>query len=163
MYIHMRNMLWHMFAIMVGQIYLLPLRVTSRDRHNITARVFMQKIQSLTKYIVMQRLFGDIRCKMFLIEWQKREFPHSHIIIWLIERIQPDQIDVIICAEIHDHENDPNLHNIVITNMIHEPCGAINLNHRVWPMASVQTLSRKIHGGNYHWQRWLSAMSASIT
>ena len=26
-----------------------------------------------------------------------------------------------------------------------------------------QTLSMKIHSGNYHWQRWLSTISASIT
>lgn len=29
-------------------------------------------------------------------EWQKRGLPHAHILIWLVERIQPDQIDDII-------------------------------------------------------------------
>lgn len=43
-----------------------------------------------------------------------------------MERIQPDQIDDIICAEIPDHEADPDLHDVVITNMIYGPCGAIN-------------------------------------
>ncbi|GBP93879.1 hypothetical protein EVAR_56688_1 [Eumeta japonica] len=41
---------------------------------------------------------------------------HAHILIWLVERIQPDQIDDIICAEISDHEADPDLHDV--TNMM---------------------------------------------
>ncbi|XP_072395207.1 uncharacterized protein [Diabrotica undecimpunctata] len=63
---------------------------------------------------------------MYSIEWQKRGLPHAHILIWLVERIQPDQIDDIICAEIPKHEVDPDLHDVVTTNMIHGPCGAIN-------------------------------------
>lgn len=98
---------------------------TSSDRHDITARVFRQKIRSLMNYIVKQRVFGDTRCWMYSIEWQKRGLPHAHILIWLVEKIQTDQIDDIICAEIPDHEADPDLHD-VITNMIHGPCGAIN-------------------------------------
>ncbi|XP_037926331.1 uncharacterized protein LOC119661182 [Hermetia illucens] len=83
-------------------------------------------MRSLLNYIVKQRIFGDTRCWMYSIEWQKRGLPHAHILIWLVERIQTDQIDDIICAEIPDHEADPNLHDVVITNMIHGPCGAIN-------------------------------------
>ncbi|XP_050340940.1 uncharacterized protein LOC126767493, partial [Bactrocera neohumeralis] len=63
---------------------------------------------------------------MYSIEWQKRGLPHAHILIWLVERIQPDQIDDIKFAEIPDPETDPDLHDVVITNMINEPCGAIN-------------------------------------
>ncbi|XP_050321330.1 uncharacterized protein LOC126753698 [Bactrocera neohumeralis] len=98
----------------------------SSDRHDITARVFRQKIRSLMHYIVRHRVFGDTRCWMYSIEWQKRGLPHAHILIWLVERIQPDQIDDIIFAEIPDPETDPDLHDVVITNMIHGPCGAIN-------------------------------------
>lgn len=76
-------------------------------------------------FIVKQRVFGDTRCWMYSIEWQKRGLPHVHILIWLAERIQRNQIDDIICAEIPDYEADPVLHD-VITNMIHGPCGAIN-------------------------------------
>lgn len=99
---------------------------TSNDRHDITARIFRQKIRSLMNFIVKQRVFGDTRCWMYSIEWQKRGLPHAHILIWLVERIQPDQIDDIICAEIPDHEVDPDLYDVVTTNMIHGPCGAIN-------------------------------------
>lgn len=87
----------------------------SSDRHDITARIFRQKIRSLMNFIVKQRVFGDARCWMYSTEWQKRGLPHVHILIWLAERIQPDQIDDIICAEIPDYEADPVLHD-VITN-----------------------------------------------
>ncbi|GBP19536.1 hypothetical protein EVAR_102084_1 [Eumeta japonica] len=99
---------------------------TSADRHDITARVFKQKLQSLTNYIVKQRVFGTTRCCMYSIEWQKRGLPHAHILLWLVERIQSDQIDDIICAEIPDPITDPELHDVVSTNIIHGPCGAIS-------------------------------------
>lgn len=91
---------------------------TSSDRHDITARVFKQKIRSLMNYIVKQHVFGDTLCCMYSIEWQKRGLPHAHIFIWLVEWIRPDQIDDIICAEIPDPETDPDLHDVVITNMV---------------------------------------------
>ncbi|XP_050340837.1 uncharacterized protein LOC126767347 [Bactrocera neohumeralis] len=99
---------------------------TSSDRHDITARVFRQKIRSLMHYIVGHRVFRDTRCWMYSIEWQIRGLPLAHIHIWLVEKIQPDQIDDIIFAEIPDSETDPDLQDVVITNMINEPCGAIN-------------------------------------
>ncbi|XP_041449946.1 uncharacterized protein LOC121404477 [Drosophila obscura] len=99
---------------------------TSSDRHDITARVYRQKIRSLMNYIVKQHVFGNTRCWMYSIEWQKRGLPHAHILIWLVERIRPDQIDDIICAEIPAPETDPDLHDLVVTNMIHGPCGTIN-------------------------------------
>ncbi|GBP35824.1 hypothetical protein EVAR_27744_1 [Eumeta japonica] len=99
---------------------------TSSDRHDITVRVFKQKLQSLMNYIVKQRVFGTTRCWMYSIECQKRGLPHAHILLWLVERIQSDQVDDIICAEIPDPITDPELHDVVITNMIHGPCGAIN-------------------------------------
>lgn len=59
---------------------------------------------------------------MYSVEKRKRGLPHAHTLIWLVERIQPDQIDDVICGGIIDHEADPDLHDIVITNnMIHGP------------------------------------------
>ncbi|XP_073835848.1 uncharacterized protein, partial [Musca autumnalis] len=77
-------------------------------------------------YIIKHRVFGNTRCWMYSIEWQKRGLPHAHILIWLIDKIQPDQVDDIICAEIPDPETDPELHEVVIKNMIHGPCGVNN-------------------------------------
>lgn len=97
------------------------------DRHDITARVFRQKLKSMMDLIVKLEVFGPIRCWMYSIEWQKRGLPHAHILIWCVNKIQPNQIDNIICAEIPDSIIDPELFEIVTKNMVHGPCGALNI------------------------------------
>lgn len=101
---------------------------TASDRHDITARVFKQKLKALMNFIVKHHVFGETRCWMYAIEWQKRGLPHAHILIWLIEKIRPNQIDQVICAEIPNFAEDPVLHEVVTNNMIHDPCGVHNNN-----------------------------------
>jgi PIF1-like helicase/Helitron helicase-like domain at N-terminus len=98
------------------------------DRHDISARVFKQKLKSLIDFIVKHRVFGETRCWMYSVEWQKRGLPHAHILIWMMEKITPNRIDEIISAEIPDIEIDKDLHDIVSKNMIHGPCGSLNNN-----------------------------------
>lgn len=97
------------------------------DRHDITARVFKQKLKSMMDLIVKHEVYGPIRCWMYSIEWQKRGLPHAHILIWCVDKIQPNDIDNIICAEIPDSTIDPELFEIVTKNMVHGPCGALNI------------------------------------
>lgn len=77
---------------------------------------------SMCKY----HIFGNVRCHMYFIEWQKRGLPHAHILIWLIDRIRPDRIDTIISAESPDPDHEKVLYDIVCKNMIHGPCGQLN-------------------------------------
>ncbi|GFW53691.1 uncharacterized protein LOC104236095 [Trichonephila clavipes] len=79
-------------------------------------------------FIIKHHVFGETRCWMYSIEWQKRGLPHAHILVWLINKITPDQIDQIISAEIPNMHIDPNLFDVVTKNMIHCPCGAFNNN-----------------------------------
>lgn len=65
---------------------------------------------------------------MYSVEWQKRGLPHAHILIWLVDRIRPNEIDDVIPAEIPDNDEYPLLHEIVTKNTIHSPCGILNPN-----------------------------------
>ncbi|GBP30875.1 hypothetical protein EVAR_91616_1 [Eumeta japonica] len=94
--------------------------------HDITARVFKQILKSLMDFINKHYVFGETRCWMYSIEWQKRGLPHAHILVWLINKITPDQIDQITSAEIPDKNIDPDLFDVVTKNKIHGPCGAFN-------------------------------------
>ncbi|UYV63010.1 hypothetical protein LAZ67_2002837, partial [Cordylochernes scorpioides] len=98
------------------------------DRHDLTARVFKLKLNKLIALITKKCIFGETRCWMFTIEWQKRGLPHSHILIWIKDKIHPIKIDNVISSEIPNPEEDPNLFEVVIKNMIHGPCGTFNIN-----------------------------------
>lgn len=52
----------------------------------------------------------------------------SYVLIWLVDKITADKIEDAISAEIPDPNIDSHLHEIVIKNMIHGPCGSINPN-----------------------------------
>ncbi|CAH2224923.1 jg5073, partial [Pararge aegeria aegeria] len=82
------------------------------DRHDITARVFRQKLKSLMDFIVKHNVFGETRCWMYSVEWQKRGLPHAHILIWLVEKIRPNEVDAVISAEIPNVQVDPGLHEL---------------------------------------------------
>lgn len=97
-------------------------------RHDLVARIFRQKLLKLMNSITKYKLFGTTKCFMYTIEWQKRGLPHSHILIWLNTRIRPEQIDLIISAELPDPNEDSSLFAIVTKSMIHGPCGPLNRN-----------------------------------
>ncbi|XP_037871618.1 uncharacterized protein LOC119629558 [Bombyx mori] len=96
------------------------------DRHDVVARVFRLKVKKLMDVINKGRVFREARCFMYSVEWQKRGLPHVHILLWLKDKLRPDQIDNIISAEIPDPNIDKTLHDIIVKNMIHGPCGPEN-------------------------------------
>ena len=98
------------------------------EKNNIrAARVFKQKLKSLMDFIV------EMRCWVYSVDWQKRGLPHAHILIWLVQKITPDQIDDVISAEIADPSTDPDLLEIVIKNMTHGP--------NVWQTENAEKIS----------------------
>ena len=48
--------------------------------------------------------------------------------LWLTNKVNPDQIDKVITAEIPNKDEDPVLYDTVAKHMIHGSCGALNLN-----------------------------------
>lgn len=98
------------------------------NRHDIIARVFHIKVKKLMALLTKGKLFGEVRCYMYSVEWQKRGLPHVHILLWLQNRISSNIIDNVISAKIPDPEQDPLLNDIVKSNMIHGLCGSLNPN-----------------------------------
>ncbi|GBN36887.1 hypothetical protein AVEN_32254-1 [Araneus ventricosus] len=96
------------------------------DRHDLVARIFRQKLIKFMNVLVKGQVFGSVKYWLYSIECQKRGLPHSHILIWLTNTLRPNQIDVIISAEIPNPSTDKNLYDIMIKNMVHGPCGAFN-------------------------------------
>ena len=111
---------------------------THYDHHDLTARVFRQKLIKLMDAITKGHVFGATRCWMYSVKWQKRELPHAHILVWLQNKIRPDQIDSIISAELPDPQQDPSLFRIIVKNIMHSPCGSIILHRCAWRMERVQ-------------------------
>ena len=66
-----------------------------------------------------------------VIEFQKRDLSHTHILLIMNhdDKIKDiEDIDNIIYTEILDHNIDPDLYDIVISNMMHDSCGLTHLN-----------------------------------
>jgi len=101
---------------------------TQVDRYDISARVFKQKLKSLMNFLIKHHVYGQVRCWMYSVEWQKRGLPHMHILVWLVNKIRSDEIDSIISAEIPDKTLDPKFHTIVTKHMMHGPCGVLKYN-----------------------------------
>ncbi|GBP20843.1 hypothetical protein EVAR_80660_1 [Eumeta japonica] len=99
----------------------------SFDHHDIISRVFHLKMKKFIKLFVKEQIFGKVKCYMASLEWQKRGLPHCHLLFWLETKIQLDEINSVIVAELPEQEIDPVLHDIVTKNMVHRPCGEHNL------------------------------------
>jgi Helitron helicase-like domain at N-terminus len=53
------------------------------DRPNIVARVFRAKFKDLIQNIKNGQIFGECRAIIYTVEYQKRDLPHAHIIVFL--------------------------------------------------------------------------------
>jgi len=68
---------------------------------------------------------------VYTVEFQKRGLPHAHVCLFMHPDYKVptvDKIDPIICAEIPDEHEDPELYLLVKEHMMHGPCGPDNLN-----------------------------------
>ncbi len=100
----------------------------AEDHTDLETCVLNEKLKVLLKLIThgQGEVFGPVRCWMYSIEWQKRGLPHAHILVWLMEKLRPNQIDLCISAELPDRTKDPPLFNTVSSQMLHGPCGVLN-------------------------------------
>ncbi|XP_051155716.1 uncharacterized protein LOC127278181 [Leptopilina boulardi] len=98
---------------------------TASDRPDFVARVFELKKEEFINIIVKEKLFGEVQAYVYVVEYQKRGLPHIHLLIKKPNSkiTTPEIVDKIISAEIPDPAENPRLHEIVVANMIHGPCG----------------------------------------
>ena len=129
---------------------------TALDRPDLVAHVFKLKKQQLIRDLSIEMILGKMIARTHSIEFQKREFPHMHIIFWLEEGsyMTSKELDQLICAELPDqylsekdatgkqmvdgegrpiHKRDENgekvinpLWTAVTSFMLHGPCGEYN-------------------------------------
>lgn len=100
---------------------------TASDRPDIVARVFKLKLNELLHDIINNHCLGVIASWVYVIEFQKRGLPHAHIILIFTPCYIPhtaQDIDDLVCAEIPDPTEEPLLHQMVTSLMLHGPCGS---------------------------------------
>ena len=110
-----------------------------QDRPDIVARVFRLKKDQLMQDLKSAGILGKVVAHMHVVEFQKRGLPHVHILIILADcdrTLTADSVDSIVVAELPPDPADiedpekaaevQRLRDIVVTNMIHGPCGSEN-------------------------------------
>nr|XP_027082380.1 uncharacterized protein LOC113704703 [Coffea arabica] len=97
-----------------------------QDRPDLLARVFRAKFEMLKSEILNKQIFGEVAACVYVIEFQKRGFPHAHLLLILKPQsklLNPESYDKVVCAELPDRARYPHLYNLVVKHMIHGPCG----------------------------------------
>ena len=100
----------------------------SNFRPDLIARCFNIRLELFIEDLQKNCVFGDVLGYMYTVEWQKRGLPHAHILLFLTKECKfrsPADVDRVIRAEIPNPTTHPDLWELVTTNMIHGPCGAI--------------------------------------
>ena len=101
------------------------------DRPDLVARVYKRHLTEIMTDIRERHVLGIPVAWMSVIEYQKRGLPHLHVLIILRAEDKlrtPEDIDTCISAEIPNPDEDPELHEIVKSHMVHGPCGLQNPN-----------------------------------
>ncbi|CAJ0606871.1 unnamed protein product [Cylicocyclus nassatus] len=115
--------------ISTDYFYLLQQRQTATYRLDMIARVYKCKFDALMELLLIQHVLGCVVGYVSVFEWQKRELPHTHSLLILDNDSKPRtaaDVDRLISATIPDPAEDPVLHGIITTMMMHRPCGIHN-------------------------------------
>ena len=102
---------------------------TPSDRSNLIARVFKLKLNELIDDIIKKHIFGRTVAHIFVIEFQKRGLPHSHMLIIMANENKPrdsSTTDRVVSSEMQDPLQYPRLYEMVKSHMIHGSCGILN-------------------------------------
>ena len=101
---------------------------TTTNHPNIVSHVFEQKKKALFK-LIDSGFFGIPIVHIHTIEFQKRDLPYTHLLIFLYPQdyIQDSyHINSMISAQLPDPQLNPLLYAKVTKYMLHSPYGANN-------------------------------------
>jgi hypothetical protein len=90
--------------------------------------VFKIKLKELINDIHKKHIMGHIIVGIYVIEFQKRGLPHSHILIFFAEYYKPhmvEDVDHMISAKFPNLETNRLAYKTVARCMMHGPCGAM--------------------------------------
>src|SRR5438046_1287271 len=96
------------------------------DHPDVVSRVFNLNLKALMDDLLNKHVLGKTVADVLTIEFQKRGLLHAHILLVMnqADKIRDVEfIDNIVCAEIPDRNRHPDLYDVVISNMMHGPCG----------------------------------------
>ena len=99
---------------------------SAADRPDIVARVFNIEKDYLINLILKQKSFGETLSYVHVIQFQKRGLPQMHLLLTLKHNCKISTLDAVnryISAESSSFTEHPRLHDIVMKNMTHGPCG----------------------------------------
>jgi hypothetical protein len=89
--------------------------------------MFKIKLKELINDIHKKHILGCMIPRIYVIEFQKRELPHAHILIFFAKDYKPhivEDVDRMINAEFRNPETNKLAHETVARCMMHSPCGA---------------------------------------
>nr|GEU50368.1 hypothetical protein [Tanacetum cinerariifolium] len=120
----------------------------AHDRPEVGTTVFKLKQTELLEDLIKNKIFGESRAVVYVIEFQKPGLPHTHILLWLdhCKCRTPEEINDIISAEFPSPTDEPTRYKAVTDYMLHGPCGK---DAREWTRAiqeaSVWILGQQLH------------------
>ena len=129
---------------------------TASDRPDIVARVFKQKVEVLMFLLKERKIFGMVLHIIYVMEFQKRGLPHTHLILFLDKKFiirDAEIVNKIISAEISDETRNLRLYKILKQFQVHGPCGNQNMKSACMDpdkKSLHETLSETILSTNYH-------------
>lgn len=92
----------------------------AEHRPDVLCRVFKMKHDELINRIDKGEIFGRCLAYSRTIEFQKRGWPHAHMLVWIDDRDwrldDPDDIDSVVWARIPDSAADPELFELMKKN-----------------------------------------------
>ena len=114
---------------------------TAQNHPDLVARVYNKKKTQLMHNLTNSSILGRTVAHMHMIEYQKRGLPHIHILLIIVEEDNihnVGDVDRVICAKLPPNSNEAGiskeekeqrsqLEEIIVTNMIHGPCGTLFL------------------------------------